>query len=144
VNLPGFPRLIYSLVALWGIILGIVFVLGLVDPRQLPWSTEFLGLLENADMQRLLSIFTRFIGGLLLGIGLVVFSIILLPNLHSPQRANVVAFTLCLTILIPQLATWIQLGLPITRVLLQSSVIVLVIISFLVGRKTAGVHESDA
>lgn len=133
-HLPGLTRLVYSLVALWAIGLGTVFVIGMVDPRELPWNADLLSMLQDEDFRNFLSIFTRFIGGLMLGIGLVIFTIVVVPRLHSAERANVIVFALCLTILIPQFFTWIQLGLPASRVILLGAGILMVIVSFWVGR----------
>ncbi|MEZ5553399.1 MAG: hypothetical protein R3E82_21135 [Pseudomonadales bacterium] len=142
-HLPVLPRLIYSLVALWAIALGLLFVMDLNDPRQMPWSADILLLVEDEVFRELLSIFTRFTGGLLLGIGLVLWMIILLPKLHSPERANVIAMVLCLSVLLPQIFTWIQLGLPSLRIALLGAGVVLVVVAFVVGRTRAGKQQDD-
>ena len=107
---------IFYVVAAWAATLGIVVDVGVgfVDLTQtsIPWRDEFRALLAQSDVQQLVIVLARFLGGLMLASGLAIGIMVFGPLRRNARWAKPVVIILSLGILVPQLIAWTSLGLP--------------------------------
>ena len=125
---------IFYVVAAWAATLGIVVDVGVdvgvgfVDLTQtsIPWRDEFLALLAQSDVQQLVIVLARFLGGLMLASGLAIGIMVFGPLRRNARWAKPVVIILSLGILVPQLVAWTSLGLPGPMLWLVAGLIALV------------------
>ena len=130
--------------AAWAIVLWIVLevVLSVASVSSAPLNEENLAILADADVERLVTIFVRFLERLMGTIGVSLALLGIGPLRRDEPWAKPVVIVLSLGLLIPQLLTWISLGNPPYAIAVVCVLLALVLIAtYLLMRRTAEVSS---
>ena len=125
---------VFGLVAAWAIVLWIVLevVLAAGSVSSAPLNEEVLAILADPDVERLVTIFVRFLERLMGTIGVSLALLVYGPLRRGEPWAKPVVIVLSLGLLIPQLITWISLGNPPYAIAVVCVLLALVLISALI------------
>ncbi len=134
-----FACTVFGLVAAWAIVLWIVLevVLAVGSVSSAPLNEEVLAILADPDVERLVTIFVRFLERLMGTIGVSLALLVFGPLRRGEPWAKPVVIVLSLGLLVSQLITWISLGNPPYAIAVVCVLLALVLISafLLIGEK---------
>ena len=122
---------VFGLVAAWAIVLWIVLevVLTVASVSSAPLNEEVLAILADPDVERLVTIFVRFLERLMGTIGASLALLVFGPLRRGEPWAKPVVIVLSLGLLVAQLLTWISLGNPPYTIAVVCVLLALVLIS---------------
>ena len=125
---------VFGLVAAWAIVLWIVLevVLAAGSVSSAPLNEEVLAILADPDVERLVTIFVRFLERLMGTIGVSLALLVYGPLRRGEPWAKPVVIVLSLGLLVAQLLTWISLGNPPYAIAVVCVLLALVLISALI------------
>ncbi len=134
-----FAGSVFDLVAAWAIVLWIVLevVLSVASVSSAPLNEEVLAILADPDVERLVTIFVRFLERLMGTIGVSLALLVYGPLRRGEPWAKPVVIVLSLGLRVAQLLTWISLGNPPYTIAVVCVLLALVLISsfLLIGEK---------
>jgi hypothetical protein len=131
---------VFGLVAAWAIALWIVLevVLATASISSAPLNEWVLAILADPDVERLVTIFVRFLERLMGTIGVSLALLVFGPLRRGEPWAKPVVIVLSLGLLVAQLFTWISLGNPPYAIAVVCVLLALVVIAtFLLMGRTA-------